>query len=99
MSAHGAGKAYAIGLMMGLMSKGLTYDEAKWVTLHPAGKGPKASGEGNKKGVPALIDGTTGKILGGFFSVADNLIGNKEAAPNLNRWLDEHLSFKSSFEK
>ena len=27
MSAHGAGKAYAIGLMMGLMSKGLTYDE------------------------------------------------------------------------
>ena len=66
MSAHGAGKAYAIGLMMGLMSKGLTYDEAKWVTLHPAGKGPKASGEGNKKGVPALIDGTTGKILGGL---------------------------------
>ena len=48
MSAHGAGKAYAIGLMMGLMSKGLTYDEAKWVNLHPAGKGPKASGEGNK---------------------------------------------------
>ena len=66
MSAHGAGKAYAIGLMMGLMSKGLTYDEAKWITLHPAGKGPKASGEGNKKGVPALIDGTTGKILGGL---------------------------------
>lgn len=66
MSAHRAGKAYAIGLMMGLMSKGLTYDEAKWVTLHPAGKGPKASGEGNKKGVPALIDGTTGKILGGL---------------------------------
>ena len=66
MSAHGAGKAYAIGLMMGLMSKGLTYDEAKWVTLHPAGKGPKASGQGNKKGVPALIDGTTGKILGGL---------------------------------
>lgn len=28
MSAHRAGKAYAIGLMMGLMSKGLTYDEA-----------------------------------------------------------------------
>lgn len=39
------------------------------------------------------------KYACGFFSVTDNLIGNKEAAPNLNRWLDEHLSFKSSFEK
>lgn len=35
----------------------------------------------------------------GFFSVADNLIGNKEAAPKLNQWLDERLSFKSRFEK
>ena len=39
------------------------------------------------------------KYARGFFSVTDNLIGNKEAAPNLNQWLDEHLSFKSRFEK
>ena len=39
------------------------------------------------------------KYACGFFSVTDNLIGNKEAAPNLNRWLDEHLNFKSRFEK
>ena len=39
------------------------------------------------------------KYACGFFSVTDNLIGDKAAAPNLNRWLDEHLSFKSRFEK
>ena len=57
MSAHGAGKAYAIGLMMGLMSKGLSYDENQWITVHPNGK--------PHKGQPALIDQESKTVIAG----------------------------------
>ena len=36
----------------------LTKDEAKWITVHPNGK--------ENKGRPALIDSTTGQVLGGM---------------------------------
>ena len=39
-------------------------DEAKWITIHPNGKGNSAKGK-EKKGRAVLIDGDTGKILGG----------------------------------
>lgn len=67
--AFAMGQAFALGFAF---SKGfhhlkkLTYDEAKWITVHPGGKGPKASGKGNKKGTPALIDSDTGTVLGGM---------------------------------
>lgn len=35
----------------------------------------------------------------GFFSVADNLIGNLEEAPKLNEWLNNEFGYKSEFEK
>ena len=41
-------------------------DEAKWITVHPGGKGPKADGSGEKGGTPVLIDDETGRIMGGM---------------------------------
>lgn len=58
MSAFNAGYAYALGKMTALMAKGLTYDEAQWITVHPNGS--------KNKGLPALIDSETGKVLGGM---------------------------------
>ena len=62
------GRAYALGLAYshGLAHKGLAADEARWITVHPGGKGPKANGKGNKKGRKALIDSETGEVLGGM---------------------------------
>lgn len=41
-------------------------DEAKWITVHPGGKGPKKDGSGEKGGTPVLIDDETGRIMGGM---------------------------------
>lgn len=43
----------------------LALDAAKWITVHPNGKGINAKG-GNIKGRPCLIDSETGEILGGM---------------------------------
>lgn len=62
------GRAYALGLAYshGLAHRGMAADEARWITVHPGGKGPKANGKGNKKGRKALIDSETGEVLGGM---------------------------------
>lgn len=57
------GIAFAQGVKHRML---LAEDEAKWITVHPSGKGPKASGKGNKKGLPVLIDSESGRILGGM---------------------------------
>lgn len=41
-------------------------DAAKWITVHPGGKGQKSDGTGERKGQPVLIDDETGEILGGM---------------------------------
>ena len=46
--------------------RGQAQDEAKWITVHPGGKGPKADGSGDKGGTPVLIDDDTGRVLGGM---------------------------------
>ena len=43
----------------------LVEDEAKWITIHPNGRGTTKSGE-KAKGQPVLIDGETGEVLGGM---------------------------------
>lgn len=58
LRAYGMGRAYARG-------RCLAQDAAKWITVHPNGKGVNAQG-GDIKGRPALIDSETGKILGGM---------------------------------
>lgn len=63
--AFAQGRAFAKGLNHAKSSQ-LAEDAAKWITVHPGGKGPKSNGKGNKKGTPVLIDGETGKILGGM---------------------------------
>ncbi len=40
-------------------------DAPKWITVHPHGKGPTASGE-NAKGSPVLLEEETGEVLGGM---------------------------------
>lgn len=53
------------------LSRGLAHDSAiakdapKWITVHPNGKGPTASGE-NAKGTPVLMEEETGEVLGGM---------------------------------
>lgn len=64
--AYKIGKAYRVGLIAGLMSRGMAADKARWITVHPNGKGPKADGKGNKKGLHAQIDDTTGTVLRGM---------------------------------
>ena len=57
------GRAFALGYVYGhgvLMAQ----DEAKWITVHPNGKGANANGD-PIKGRPVLIDSDTGEILGG----------------------------------
>ena len=51
-AAFALGAAYATGITAAM-------DEAKWITIHPNGKG-----EG--KGRPALIDSESGVVLGGM---------------------------------
>ena len=43
----------------------LASDAAKWITVHPNGKGMTNSGE-NAKGSPVLLDEETGEVLGGM---------------------------------
>lgn len=43
----------------------LVHDAAKWITVHPNGKGVTNSGE-NAKGSPVLLDEETGEVLGGM---------------------------------
>lgn len=43
----------------------LASDAAKWITVHPNGKGMTNSGE-NAKGTPVLLDEETGEVLGGM---------------------------------
>lgn len=49
----------------GYLDATLAFDSPQWITTHPNGKGPKASGKGNKKGQHVLIESTTGEVLGG----------------------------------
>lgn len=68
------GRAYAMGLayMLGKAVKagrryaaGYAQDEAKWITVHPNGKGVNANGD-DIKGSHVLIDDESGKVLGGM---------------------------------
>ena len=43
----------------------LAQDEAKWITVHPNGKGMTKGGD-KAKGQPVLIEGSTGEVLGGM---------------------------------
>ena len=53
------GVAFARGAHFALGNP-LARDAAKWITVHPNGKGAE------KKGTPVLIDDKTGKVLGGM---------------------------------
>lgn len=52
---HDAGEAFAGRIV---------FDEAKWITVHPNGKGYNDKGE-KIKGTPILIDSESGAVLGG----------------------------------
>lgn len=52
---HDAGEAFAGRIV---------FDEAKWITVHPNGKGYNNNGE-KIKGTPILIDTESGAVLGG----------------------------------
>lgn len=61
--------AFALGYLF--KSNRLSFgvdDASKWITVHPNGKGPKKSGDGDKKGRRILIDEETGFIFGGMGS-------------------------------
>lgn len=58
------GRAYALGIAFG-RGLSLAFDEAKWITVHPNGKGPNLSTGEDIKGRRMLIDGETGTVLGG----------------------------------
>ena len=58
------GRAFALGYVYGhgvLMAQ----DEARWITVHPNGRGANANGDPTK-GRPLRIDDETGTILGGM---------------------------------
>lgn len=57
-------RAFLIGYIYG-RRRDRAADDAKWITVHPGGKGPKVGG-GTKGGVPVLIDGATGRVLAGM---------------------------------
>nr|DAH90094.1 MAG TPA: Lethal factor [Caudoviricetes sp.] len=62
------GHAFKLGLAFSLgmrARRGVAQDEAKWITVHPNGKGATKSGD-KAKGQPVLIDGETGEVLGGM---------------------------------
>lgn len=50
--------AFALGWALARRRARMAMDDAKWITVHPNGR--------ENKGRPALIDGETGKILGGM---------------------------------
>lgn len=56
-------RAFCAGLAFS-HGAGMALDAAKWITVHPNGKGINAKGD-NIKGRPCLIDSETGEILGG----------------------------------
>ena len=57
LKAFNAGKAYGATLVHALVSKGLSYDENQWITVHPNGK--------HHKGQPALIDQESKTVIAG----------------------------------
>lgn len=59
------GFCYQAGCLYG-QKLALAQDADKWITVHPAGKGPKARGAGNKKGTPVRIDAETGEVKAGM---------------------------------
>lgn len=62
-AAFRAGMAFSFGRKhrLGMLAQ----DEAKWITVHPNGKGMTKGGD-KAKGQPVLIEGSTGEILGGM---------------------------------
>lgn len=62
-AAFRAGMAFSIGRKHRLGQ--LAQDEAKWITVHPNGKGMTKGGD-KAKGQPVLIEGSTGEVLGGM---------------------------------
>lgn len=58
------GQAFSLGRRFTVQSR-LAQDDAKWITVHPNGKGMTKGGE-KAKGQPVLIDGETGEVLGGM---------------------------------
>lgn len=59
-----AGLAFSLGRRFTVQNR-LAQDEAKWITVHPNGKGMTKDGD-KAKGQPVLIDGETGEVLGGM---------------------------------
>lgn len=63
------GAAFRAGMAFSLGRKyrrgQLAQDEAKWITVHPNGKGMTKGGD-KAKGQPVLIEGSTGEVLGGM---------------------------------
>lgn len=59
-----AGMAFSLGRRFTVQNR-LAQDEAKWITVHPNGKGMTKDGD-KAKGQPVLIDGETGEVLGGM---------------------------------
>lgn len=57
------GWAFAFGKRF--CAQGVASDEARWITVHPNGRGTTSSGD-KAKGQPVLIDGDTGEVLGGM---------------------------------
>lgn len=62
-AAFRAGMAFSFGRKHRLGQ--LAQDEAKWITVHPNGKGMTKGGD-KAKGQPVLIEGSTGEVLGGM---------------------------------
>lgn len=58
------GAAFCAGLFF-TRGRNVAQDAAKWITVHPNGKGLTKTGE-KAKGQPVLIDGETGEVLGGM---------------------------------
>lgn len=58
------GAAFRAGLFFS-RGRNVAQDAAKWITVHPNGKGLTKTGE-KAKGQPVLIDGETGEVLGGM---------------------------------
>lgn len=63
------GRAFRLGLAFAFgkrfCAQGVASDEARWITVHPNGRGTTSSGD-KAKGQPVLIDGETGEVLGGM---------------------------------
>lgn len=59
-----AGMAFSFGHRFTVQNR-LAQDEAKWITVHPNGKGMTKNGD-KAKGQPVLIDDDTGEVLGGM---------------------------------